>query len=330
MRNKIVLLKIMSLFLICLISCDKKSPTEIAPTTYVLQGVVRDNGAEYLGNGAELVANALVTLTDKNNSKKIITSNTNSQGKYSIQISGPVQYTLRVTSENFKPYEKQNFEITNDMNVDVTLIRSLTDIDGNVYTTVKIGNQWWIAENLKVTHYRNGDPIPNISDSTEWVSSTTGVLCHYGNNDANASTYGCIYNWFAVNDNRGLVPEGWHVPSDEEWKELEMYLGMSQADADDTNWRGTDEGGKLKEAGTVHWEASNTGVTNESGFTALPAGYRSCGLQTYEQLGKHAQFWSTTIGIHVWTRSISYFSSQIVREGLNERNGISVRCIKDN
>ena len=151
---------------------------------------------------------------------------------------------------------------------------SVTDIDGNVYKTIKIGDQLWMAENLKVTRYNNEDSIPHITDPGMWAELNSGAYSIYENDTNNVSIYGLLYNWHAVTDNRKIAPVGWHVPTDDEWKELEMYLGMSQSDADDVGWRGTDEGGKLKETGTAHWISPNTGATNESGFTALPSGNR--------------------------------------------------------
>jgi len=170
---------------------------------------------------------------------------------------------------------------------------TVTDIDGNVYKTVKIGNQWWMAENLKVTRYRNGDPIPNITDNHTWVDLSTGAYCNYNNDISNVATYGRLYNWYAVDESRNIAPAGWHVPTDDEWKQLEIYLGMSPTEADETHWRGTDEGGKLKETGTTHWYSPNTGATNESGFTALPGGYRVSG--GFSSLGFGAYFWSSTV-----------------------------------
>jgi uncharacterized protein (TIGR02145 family) len=131
-------------------------------------------------------------------------------------------------------------------NPDNPTVPVVTDIDGNVYQTVTIGAQVWMAENLKVTHYRNGDPIPNVTDTAAWEGLSTGAYCEYDNDINNVATYGRLYNWYAVDDSRGLAPEGWHVPSDDEWKQLEMYLGMSQSEADDYGWRGTDEGGEVK------------------------------------------------------------------------------------
>ncbi|MFQ5629021.1 MAG: fibrobacter succinogenes major paralogous domain-containing protein [bacterium] len=107
----------------------------------------------------------------------------------------------------------------------------VTDIDGNSYRAVKIGDQWWMAENLRVTRYRNGDAIPNITDNKAWSQLTTGALCNYDNDPEKAAIYGLLYTWYAVIDSRGIAPEGWHVPSDEEWKQLEISLGMSESEA---------------------------------------------------------------------------------------------------
>jgi len=208
---------------------------------------------------------------------------------------------------------------------------TVTDIDGNVYQTIKIGDQWWMMENLKVTHYRNGDPIPHVTDNGAWSDLTTGAYCEYDNNPSYVATYGRLYNWFAVDDNRNIAPEGWHVPTDAEWKQLEMYLGMSQAEADATGFRGTDEGGKLKETGTTHWSSPNTGATNESGFTALPGGYRN-NLGSYYNMGYDAIFWTSTEydDYYAWRRAL-YYDYSVVRRSTyyNSESGYSVRCVRD-
>jgi len=202
---------------------------------------------------------------------------------------------------------------------------TVTDIDGNVYQTIKIGDQWWMAENLKVTQYRNSDAIPNVTDNAEWAGLSTGAYC-----GPDVATYGMLYNWFAVDDSRNIAPEGWHVPTDDEWKQLEMYLGMSQAEADATGWRGTDEGGKLKETGTTHWWDPNSGATNESGFTALPGGNRNDGGDFGSML-YDGYFWSSTessSGYVLW-RGLNYSNSGISRTSNSEQFGFSVRCVKD-
>lgn len=157
----------------------------------------------------------------------------------------------------------------------------ITDVDGNIYNTIKIGDQWWMVENLRVSRFQNGDTIANVDEDSLWQDLKTGAMCFYDKLDWQTETYGVLYNFYAVIDTRGLAPEGWHVPTDEDWKELEMFLGMSKSAADSTGYRGIDTGGKLKEEGTKHWRAPNIGATNSSEFTALPAGIRSHAVHFY-------------------------------------------------
>ncbi len=208
------------------------------------------------------------------------------------------------------------------------------DIDGNCYETIQIGEQLWMAENLKVTHYNNGDEIPTGYSNSEWgdlEETETGAYAVYDDDPSNAEIYGNLYNWYATQDSRGLAPDGWHVPTDDEIKELEMYLGMSQEEADSWGWRGTDEGGKLKEAGTAHWASPNTGATNESGFTALPGGSRFYNDGIYQNMGGLGYFWSSSEddSNYAWIRLLSYNFPGIHRGNYNKRSGFSVRCVKD-
>jgi len=207
----------------------------------------------------------------------------------------------------------------------------LTDIDGNTYKTIVIGDQCWMAENLEVTHYRNGDNIPRVTDPDTWRYLTTGARCEYDDNPAFVPVYGRLYNWYAMIDTRNIAPEGWHVPSDAEWKQLEMYLGMSQEEADqEGGYRGTDEGGRLKDAGFLYWYSPNTGATNETGFTGLPGGYRSNG-GSYATLYSSGLFWTSTeaLSISAWFRHLYYKSAGVSRDDLNKECGFSVRCVKD-
>jgi uncharacterized protein (TIGR02145 family) len=208
---------------------------------------------------------------------------------------------------------------------------TVTDIDGNVYQTVTIGTQVWMAQNLKVTHYRNGDSIPNVSVAATWIALTTGALCSYDNDVNNVAIYGRLYNAYAVGDSRGLAPAGWHVPSDAEWQQLEMALGMSQATAVTSGYRGTTEGGKLKETGTVHWANPNIGATNENGFSALPGGFRSYDRGTDYFIHNVANFWTSTKNgtDSAWCRYVSYNHADVARSYLSERDGFSIRCVKD-
>jgi uncharacterized protein (TIGR02145 family) len=196
---------------------------------------------------------------------------------------------------------------------------TVMDIDGNVYHTVKIGNQTWMIESLKVTHYSNGDPIPNITDGIQWSTVPDGAYCNYGNSANNAITYGCLYNWFAVSDNRNICPAGWHVPTDEEFKTLETYLGGNSI-----------AGTKIKEAGTTHWVNPNTWANNASGFTALPAGCRlSDG--NFLNINKDVHFWSSTErnSSGAWTRYLSVDSPETFHHYGNKHYGFCVRCVKD-
>jgi len=194
---------------------------------------------------------------------------------------------------------------------------TVTDIDGNTYLVIKIGEQWWMAENLKVTRYRNGDPIPNVTDKSAWAVLTTGACCSYENDPANAETYGHLYNWYAVNDSRGLAPEGWHIPGDAEWQTLVDHLGGESV-----------AGGKLKE--TAGWSSPNRGATNESGFSALPGGYRY-GNGGFLAAGLTAHFWSSTENSRysAWLRTLDVNHSEVYRNYNYKRYGFSVRCVRD-
>jgi uncharacterized protein (TIGR02145 family) len=187
------------------------------------------------------------------------------------------------------------------------------------YEGVTIGTQIWMTKNLDVDHYRNGDSIPQVTDETEWEKLTTGAWCYYNNDANNGTTYGKLYNWYAVNDSRGLAPSGWHVPSDAEWTTLSTYLG------------GLDiAGGKLKEAGTTHWQSPNTAATNESGFSALPGGFRYS-FGTFYSIGDYGSWWSSTkYGTSsAWSRYLNCSSSDLVRYYFYKEDGFSIRCVKD-
>ena len=207
----------------------------------------------------------------------------------------------------------------------------LTDYDGNTYETVTIGDQVWMAENLKVTHYPGGSAIPHVIDDLDWFNleknNSDDAYCFYNNNSSSA--YGALYTYAAA---LNACPDGWHLPTDTEWKTLEMYLGMSQGDADKTGWRGSDEGGKLKETGTTHWKSPNTGATNETGFTALPGGYRSQLEGNFILLGDMADWWTATETStnNAAGRGLYYNYSTISRyTGYSKSRGIAIRCLRD-
>ena len=148
-----------------------------------------------------------------------------------------------------------------------------------------------MAENLNVDHYRNGDSIPQVQDKDKWNSITYGAWCYCNNDPEYGRIYGKLYNWYAVNDPRGLAPKGWHVPTDREWKILEKYLGMGQVNADTTGRRGIDEGDKLKSHSG--WVDNGNG-SNSSGFNALPGGWGTSSNGGFGPLGGSAYFWSSS------------------------------------
>ena len=202
----------------------------------------------------------------------------------------------------------------------IELYGSVTDINGNIYPTILIGSQWWMAENLRSSSYANGDTVPNVTDSTAWTQLSTGAWCYYENNTANDATYGKLYNWYTIADPRGLCPTGWHVPADTEWTLLTDYLGgLSVA------------GGKMKSMGTQNWQSPNTSATNESGFSGLPG----CSRLNYNGMFSiseiRAYYWSLTessIG-GVWVRLLVYNGGEVYRNNDSKKNGYSVRCLKD-
>ncbi len=205
---------------------------------------------------------------------------------------------------------------------------TVTDADGNVYNTVQIGGQCWMKENLRV-----GTRI----DGSQEMSSGNGIEKYcYDNDPDNCDTYGGLYQWNEMMQytttpgEQGICPDGWHLPSDEEWKTMEMTLGMSQGEADDLGLRGTDEGGKMKEAGTTHWNSPNTGATNSSGFTALPGGRRESSGSFY-YLGNQDFWWSSSeySGTSAWRRCLYHDHGQVYRGSGRKALGRSVRCLKN-
>ncbi len=198
-----------------------------------------------------------------------------------------------------------------------------------------IGSQVWMLKNLNVDHYRNGDSIPDEQHATHWYLLTSGAWCYYNYDSAIGAIYGKLYNWYAVNDPRGLAPVGWHVASDGEWKELDKCLGMTQAEADKEDWRGTDEGGNLKNTGTKEggdglWYYPNDGATNSSGFSALPGGVRLT-QGSFSSMGDLCYWWSSTevAATYALIRYLSYSSAAVGRSFSSKTYGFSVRCVKD-
>lgn len=199
----------------------------------------------------------------------------------------------------------------------------INDIDGNQYSTVIIGTQEWITENLRTTKYCNGDPIENVTDNNQWRSFDKGAWAYQSNDSQFESTYGKLYNWFAVNDFRNICPCGWHVPSDVEWKTLTDYLGGEDL-----------AGGKMKSTGTRNWRRPNQDATNNSGFSGLPGGSREPS-GGFNPIGANGYWWSSTEALafggtaNSWGRSLYYDDDNVIRFTSAKTYGFSVRCIKN-
>ncbi len=204
---------------------------------------------------------------------------------------------------------------------------TMTDQDGNTYKTITIGTQTWMAENLRVTKYSNGDTIPNVSDDATWTALNTGAYCNYNNttDKDKIAMYGRLYNWFTISDSRSIAPVGWHVPSDAEWSALMALLDYDVA------------GGKMKETGNNHWGDPNVGATNESVFTALPAGYRSgmAGV-TFDGLGSCCNWWTATSkditfgwDNFAWFRNQYNLYASPYHHYTYKQFGYSIRLVKD-
>ena len=196
-----------------------------------------------------------------------------------------------------------------------------TDDNNNVKSgEVKIGTQTWMKKNLDVEHYRNGDPIPNITIDYLWLTATEGAWCYYQNQTANGVVYGKLYNWYAVNDPRGLAPEGWHIPSSTEWDVMIKYLGGNSV-----------AGGKLKESGTTHWLSPNYSGNNQSGFTALGSGWATICDGPFADLGKSEYYWlsNSSKTSYAYYVQLNYLREDLVFESYPKVAGMSVRCIKD-
>ena len=188
--------------------------------------------------------------------------------------------------------------------------------DQPAYKVTRIGEHYWMTDNLDITKYRNGDAIPQVTDPEKWKNLKTGAWCWYNNDSKNGKKYGRLYNWYAVNDPRGLAPSGWHVATEEEWEELLDNLG------------GEDRAGEhLKESGS--WKYGGVKASNISGFTACPGGGRY--NNRYLSMNDNANFWSTvdSNATIAWSRSLSKGGDAVYRSYYGKHWGFSVRCVKD-
>ena len=217
-----------------------------------------------------------------------------------------------------------NFNVEDVSNTIGKLGPNITDIDGNLYKTVYIGTQHWMAENLKVSKYSDGTTIQNETDNSQWTYSNSGAWSYYNNNEFNNKKYGKLYNWYTIskitNGDKNVCPTGWHVPTDAEWDVLTVYLGGKGV-----------AGGKMKESGTSNWSSPNYLASNTSLFTALPGGFRNI-YGVFGEIGNGGAWWSSTENgtMDAWNRNLSYVSGGTLGRNYGPfETGFSIRCLKD-
>ncbi|MBN2863849.1 MAG: fibrobacter succinogenes major paralogous domain-containing protein [Bacteroidales bacterium] len=229
----------------------------------------------------------------------------------------PILTTHEDSDKSAYTAELNKHNETSEDNMSSALNIGVLDRDGNSYKVVKIGDQIWMAENLRTTKFKDGTEIPLASDYKEWSNRLSPGYCWYFNKENYKNEYGALYNWYTVNTDK-LCPSGWHVPSTEEWMKMISYLDEDKA------------GGELKEKGTKFWMSPNTGATNAIGFTALPGGSRGT-LGSFFDEGLRGYWWSSTESDQnrAWYSALGYSSEKVTGSSDNKKGGLSVRCVKD-
>ena len=210
---------------------------------------------------------------------------------------------------------------------EIAFTTKLADIEGNLYNTVIIGTQVWMAENLRATKFNDNTPIPNITDNTEWLNLTGAAYCWYNNDIQYKSTMGALYSWYTI-EAGAICPAGWHVPSDDEYGTLEIFLGMNPDSVNVWGWRGTNQGAQLKS--TTGWDDGGNGI-NTSGFTGLPGGYRYAAQGVFYKLGTVTYWWSASEfdANEGWYRRLDSSSSDVYRASTSKKGGKYIRCVKN-
>jgi len=283
-------------------------------TTSVLTGgnIVSDGGSEITSRGICWNTTSNPTIANQR------TLNGNGAGSFisNITLLMPgTYYTIRAYATN-----RAGTGYGNELSFVTLAIQTgeVDDIDGNTYKTVKIGTQTWMAENLKTTRYNDNTVIPRVTGNLSWSKLISPAYCWYGNDSSTYKPdYGALYNWYCVSTGK-LCPSGWHVPTDDQWTILSTYLGGEDVAGD-----------KMKEEGNAHWKIPNSGVSNSSGFTALPGGARVDG--NFVVIGSTGAWWSVTENdtVNVWFRDLDDDVVPLLRGYIDKSTGLSVRCIKN-
>ena len=287
----------------------------ITAVTAVSGGIITyDGGAEIIQRG---VCWSTMPDPDIDDSFSINGTGSDSYSSTVINLAPGTKYYLRAYVKNsaWTVYGEE-----------VTFNTKIADVEGNLYSTVTIGSQIWMAENLKSTRYNDDSPIPNVPDKTAWINLTTPGYCWFVNDIKFKDTFGALYNWFTVSTGK-LCPAGWHVPTDEEYKTLELYLGVPSDQLDGWEWRGTDQGTQMKT--TSGWDDGGNG-TNSSGFSAVAGGYRYGATGAFNATGILTYWWTADYSAEFgWYRRLDGANNGIYRAFTSKKGGKYVRCVKN-
>jgi len=291
--------------------------SDVTSTTAVAGGIITDAG------GGTITARGTCWGTAPNPTVAgNKTVNGTGVGTFTSNLTGLVDGTVYY----YRAYATNSSGTTYGQEYD--FITPVTDIEGNMYKTIIIGTKVWMAENLKVTEFNNDAEIPLVREAVDWIVLDSPGYCWFNNDSAyNAPIYGALYNWYAANETN-ICPTGWHVPTDLEFNDLEIVLGLAPADVDVWGWRGTDHGSKMKN--TTGWNAGENG-TNTSGFSALPGGYRYYTDGTYQGQNTYEYFWTSTEhdADRGWYRRLDGNNEAVYKASADKKAGKAIRCVKD-
>jgi uncharacterized protein (TIGR02145 family) len=295
--------------------------TDVTATAAKSGGViVSDGGIELIAKGVvwSTTSNPTISLTTKTNN--VTESATYSSRLYGLEPNTTYYTRAYATNDIGTAYGAELSFTTTSI-----VTGPVTDIDGNVYQTVTIGNQSWMLTNLKTTKYRDGSSITTGLNEDQWAAATSGAYAIYGNNQSSDDVYGKLYNWYAATDERNVCPTGFHLPTIEDWTILAEYLGGFSV-----------AGAKMKEAGLTHWLTPNNGATNSSGFTALPSGWRqpntnfgATGFVGQRQVGAYWLDFEYNDGDGAFS-NLSYLDVNLGAISSSKKvTGFSIRCLRD-
>ena len=333
MRNTIVTL--LSLLFLFGCSTNHVVPTQAPSAPTNLSGLAISGSQinlSWTDNATNEVGYKVQRKTTVGNFTDVGSTGTDISTFSDLGLTSNTAYTYRVYAYNAAG---NSLQYSNEINITTTNGgggggSSVTDIDGNIYPTVLICNQRWTAKNLDVSHYKNGDVIPQVTDPMQWSGLTTGAWCYYNNDAANGPIYGKLYNWYALNDARGLAPEGCHVPIETEWNKMVKCIDPAADTVCQGCVQSSTAGGLLKETGVSHWLTPNVGATNITGFSGLPGGYcDNNGL--FNNIGQKGYWWSSKeySATYGWYRYMASFGADINRYDYFKTYGFSIRLIKD-